>query len=257
MKKIKQIIILTVTSLFFLCCNSSGKDKKDESFTFIEKGSYTINTYNGLAYYRLNKTKEFMDGYYVVGNEMSKWEEFEFKEGLLNGDYIIFHPNGEMFSHTQYSNGKKHGEESMYFPDGVLNSKSTFNNDILTGSKFTYYETGKIQSESKIEDGESVETQHFDLLGNIISQSFIRDGRTITQKIVEGKIYSEMVSSNYDSYETMKFFNEDGSTKIYLQQVVENETMYVLELDENGNEIKRIDLKANPQEAFKYASYFQ
>ena len=55
----------------------------------------------------------------------------------------------------------------------------------------------------------------------------------------------------------MKFFNEDGSTKIYLQQVVENETMYVLELDENGNEIKRIDLKANPQEAFKYASYFQ
>lgn len=256
MKNIKQIIILTVTSLLVFGCNSKGKDKKDESFTFLEKGSYTINNYNGLAYYRLNKTQEFMDGYYVVGNEMSKWEEFEFKEGLLNGDYIIFHPNGEMFSHTQYSNGKKHGEELMYFPDGVLNSKSSFKNDILVGSKYNYYETGKIQSESKIEDGEPVETQHFDLLGNIISQSFIKDGRTITQKIVEGKIFSEMVSSNYDSYETMKFFNEDGSTKIYLQRVFENENYYILELDEDGEEIKRVDIKANPLEARKYFEYF-
>lgn len=209
MKFFNQVILITTCSLLFFGCKNSGKDKKDESFTFIERNAYTINTYNGLAYYRLKGSQEFMDGYYVVGNELSKWEEFEFKEGILDGNYIIFHPNGEIFSHTQYSNGKKHGEELMYFPDGVLNSKSTFNNDILVGSKYTYFESGKIQSESKIEDGESLETQYFDLLGNIISQSFIRDGRTITQKIVEGKVYSEMVSSNYDSYETMKFFNED------------------------------------------------
>ena len=256
MKKIHQIILLTVTSLLFLGCKNSNKDKKDESFTFIERHSYTINSYNGLDYYRLNETKEFMDGYYVVGNEMSKWEEFEFKEGVLNGNYIVFHPNGEVFSHTQYSNGKKHGDELMYFANGVLNSKSTFNNDIITGSKFSYYQTGKIQSESKIEDGKTVETQVFNLLGNIISQSFIKDGRTITQKIVEGKIYSEMVSSNYDSYETMKFFNEDGNTKIYLQRIFENETFYVLELDESGDEITRVDVKGNPEAARKYFQYF-
>ncbi|NRD22275.1 hypothetical protein HNV10_03420 [Winogradskyella litoriviva] len=257
MKKINLFTLLIACSLLFFGCKNSNKDKKNEGFTFIERNAYTVNTYNGLAYYRLKSEQEFMDGYYVVGNELSKWEEFEFKEGLLNGDYIIFHPNGEMFSHTQYRNGKKHGEELMYFPDGVLNSKSTFSNDILVGSKFTYYETGKIQSESKIEDGKAIETQNFDLLGNIISQSFIRDGRTITQQIAEGKIYSEMVSSNYDSYETMKFFNEDGSTKVYLQRVFENEKFYILELNENGKEIDRVDVKANPQKARKYAQYFQ
>lgn len=243
-------------SFILIGCKSSEKDKGDYSFTFIERNSYTINSYNGLSYYRLNKTKKFMDGYYVVGNEMSKWEEFEFKEGLLNGDNIVFHPNGEMYSHTQYSNGKKYGDELMYYPDGVLNSKKTYQNDILVGSTYSYFENGKVQSESIIEDGESIETQNFDLLGNIVSQRFIKDSRTITQKIVEGKIYSEMVSSNYDNYETAKFYNEDGTIHLYMQMIEENDTMFILELNEDGKEIKRVDAKANPQEAMTYFNLF-
>lgn len=242
--------------MLFLGCKSSEEEKNNDAFTFIERHAYTINTYNGLPYYRLNKTSEFMDGYYVVGDKFTKWEEFEFKEGLLNGDYIVFHPNGEMYSHTKYVMGKKHGEELMYYNDGTLNKKSNYNKDVLAGRQFTYFENGKKQSESIIEDGKSIETQHFDILGNIVGQSFIKDGRTITQKIIEGKIYSEMVSSNYDNYETMKFFNEDGSTKVYLQMLNENDKMYILILNENGKETKRIDVKANPQEAMKYASYF-
>ncbi|WP_179009353.1 toxin-antitoxin system YwqK family antitoxin [Winogradskyella forsetii] len=256
MKLLNRNTLILISILLVIGCKSSEKDKKDQSFTFIGRNDYTINSYNGLAYYRLNKTKKFMDGYYVVGSEMTKWEEFEFKEGLLNGDYIVFHPNGEMSSQSKYSNGKKHGDELLYFANGVLNSKSTFKNDVLVGSKYTYFENGKVQSESKIEDGKPIETQYFNILGNIVAQSFIKDGRTITQKIVEGKIYSEMVSSNYDTYETIKFYNEDGSTKIYLQRIEENETMYILELDDDGNEIKRVDVKANPQEAMKYAALF-
>jgi hypothetical protein len=90
------------------------------------------------------------------------------------------------------------------------------------------------------------------LLGHIVAQSFVKEGRTINQKIVDGKVYSEMVSSNYDDYETMKFFNTDGSTKLYLRMLEENGKMYIIELDDNGNEIKRVDAKANPQEAMKY-----
>ena len=256
MKSLNYFLLISIFSIGLLGCEFSEKEKKDDAFTFIGRGAYTINNYNGLPYYRLNETKKFMDGYYVVGNEVAKWEEFEFKEGLLHGDYIIFHTNGEMYSHTKYSNGKRHGDELTYFNNGVLNNKSSYNNDVLVGSQYTYFENGKIQSESKIEDGKSIETQYFDLLGNIVTQRFIKDSRTITQKIVEGKIYSEMVSSNYDSYETMKFFNEDGTTKMYLQRVEENETMYVLELNEDGKEIKRVDVKANHQEAMKYFSLF-
>ncbi|MBF8149174.1 hypothetical protein ITJ86_04660 [Winogradskyella sp. F6397] len=254
--KLLKLSFLIFVFLIVLGCKSSEEDKRDDAFTFIERNAYTINSYNGLAYYKLNKTQKFMDGYYVVGNKMSKWEEFEFKDGLLHGDYIVFHPNGEVSSHGQYSNGKKHGDELMYYQDGVLNSKQTFKNDVLVGSKYSYFQNGKVRSESIIEDGKAIETQNFDLLGNIVSQQFIRDSRTITQQIVEGKIYSEMVSSNYDSYETVKFYNEDGSTKIYLQKEEENGTFYILELDENGDEIVRVDVKANSDAAMKYFQYF-
>lgn len=256
MKLLKFTFLIAINTLFLLGCKSSEKDKSEDSFTFIGRNAYTINYYNGLEYYRLNETQKFMDGYYVVGDKMSKWEEFEFKEGLLNGDYIVFHPNGEIFSHTLYANGKKHGDELLYYPDGVLNSKKTYQNDVLVGSTYSYFQSGNVQSESKIEDGESIETQYFDLLGNIVSQRFIKDSRTITQKIVEGKIYSEMVSSNYDDYETIKFFNDDGSTKIYLQRKEEKESFYIIELDENGDEILKVDVKANPDAAMKYYPYF-
>ena len=256
MKFLKFTFLILVNSLLLIGCKSSEKDKNDDSFTFIERGAYTINNYNGIDYYILNKTKEFMDGYFVVGDKMSKWEEFEFKEGMLNGDYIVFHPNGEMFSHTKYSNGKRHGDELMYYYDGVLNKKSSYSNDILVGSQYSYFYNGKIQSESKIEDGEPIETQNFNLLGHIVSQRFIKDSRTITQKIVEGRIYSEMVSSNYDNYETVKFYNEDGTTHLYLQRVEENDTMFIFELNEDGKEIKRVDLKANPQDGLKYFNLF-
>jgi len=252
--KLKFYIVFIVTLTLCYSCNSSDKTKKDDAFIFIERNAYTTNNFNDLEYYRLNKAKEFMDGYYVVGNDVTKWEEFELKEGLLNGDYIIFHSNGEIYSHTKYANGRRNGEELTYSAAGVLTKKNTYKNEILVGSQFGYFDNGKIQSEYKYEDGKSIETLNYDILGNISSQSFIKDGKTITQKITEGKVYSEKVSSNYDNYETMKFYNEDGSTKLFLRMLEENETMYILELNEDGDEIKRVDAKANPQEAMKYFS---
>ncbi len=257
-----NIKLLWCSALFIvlsLCCscNFSKDNTKDDSFTFIGRNAYTTNSYNGMEYYRLNKTKEFMDGYYVVGNEVSKWEEFEVKKGLLNGDYIVFHPNGEIFSKTQYGNGKRDGLELNYSAVGVLIKKSTYKNDILIGSQYSYFDNGKIRSESKYKDGKRIETLNYNLLGHITSQSFIKDGRTITQRITGGKVFSEHVKSNYDAYETFKFFNEDGSTKLYLRQLEQNDTMYILELNDEGEETKRVDLKANPQEAIKYFSLFQ
>ena len=253
-----KILIRLTILIFFISANGckSPEEKQDDSFTFIERNAYTINSYNGKDYYRIKGLKEFMDGYYVVGNELTKWEEFQFKEGLLHGDYIIFHENGKIFSHAKYVNGLRHGEELNYSKLGVLTKKKNYNFDKLSGNQYTFFDNGKVLSESLYKDDEFIESTDFDILGNITSQTFIEDGRTVTQKIVEGKIYSEMVSSNYDDYETMKFFNEDGSTKIYLRQLEENNTMYILELNDEGKEVKRVDLKANPEEAFKYFKLF-
>ncbi|RED50605.1 hypothetical protein [Seonamhaeicola aphaedonensis] len=67
----------------------------------------------------------------------------------------------------------------------------------------------------------------------------------------------EQISSNYDSFEAMKLYNEDGSLKFYLRMLEDGDNNYLIELDENEDELKRIDVKANPQEAMKYFQYLQ
>ena len=42
-----------------------------------------------------------------------------------------------------------------------------------------------------------------------------------------------------------------------MKTLEDNDNMFLIELDENGNELKRINLKEQPYEAMKYMAYFQ
>jgi antitoxin component YwqK of YwqJK toxin-antitoxin module len=253
---LKKYSLLITLSLILFGCKSEKETSKDDSFTFIERNSYLVDSYNGLDYYRLAETTKLMDGYYVVGDETKKWEEFECKKGVLNGDYIVFHENGEIFSFSKYANGKLNGEELRYDPLGNLTKKSMYKNGVLVDSQFTYFDTGKVESEIKYENGQKVETLYYNMLGHIVSQSYIKNSRTITQRLKDGKLYSEMVSSNYDDYETIKFFNEDGSTKAYLRKIEERDSLFIVELNDDGKEIKRVNVQSNPVEAAQYSKLF-
>ena len=112
-----NLLCLITVFLFVLSCKKV-KEKNDTSFTFIERGSYKINSANEQNFYFIDRS--LMDGYYVVGNELTKWEEFDVEEGLLNGDYIIFHPNGEIYTHSNYIKGKLNGEEKVNYLSGKL-----------------------------------------------------------------------------------------------------------------------------------------
>ncbi|WP_298237308.1 hypothetical protein [uncultured Algibacter sp.] len=237
-------------------CKQEPKDKASE-FELLPRNSYYVDSYNDIGIYRFNDSNKVMDGYYVIGNKTSKWEEFSVKEGVLNGDYIIFHSNGEIFSHSQYLNGKLHGKEKMYSLSGKLKSLKTYKQGVPYGKKITYFESGEIQSESMYENEQIIESTSYNIIGEIVSQMFIKEGRKITQQIKSGKVYSEQISSTYDDFEAMKFYNEDGSLNVYLRMLEDDDNSFLIELNENGEEIKRIDVKANPQEAMKYFQYMQ
>jgi len=241
--------------LLFGCKNSEKNNASD--FKLIPRNSYFIDNYNGISVYRDNETRKPMDGYFVVGDKFAKWEELNLNEGVLNGDYIIFHNNGNIFSHSKYINGKLHGEEKTYSFSGALSKVSNYNHGIKVGKVLSYFENGQIQSEAKIENEEIFESVTYNIIGEIESQMFIKDGRKITQQIKGGKVFTEQISSTYDSFEAMKFYNDDGSLKVYLQMLDENDKSYLIELNENGDEIKRIDVKANPQEAMKYFQFMK
>lgn len=241
--------------LLFSCKNSEKSSTSD--FKLIPRNSYFIDNYNGISVFRDNETRKPMDGYFVVGDKFTKWEELNLKKGVLNGDYIVFHNNGNMFSHSKYINGKLHGEEKTYTLSGVLSKVSNFNHGVKIGKDLSYYENGQIQSESKIENEEIVESISYNIIGEIESQMFIKDGRKITQQIKAGKVFAEQISSNYDNFEAMKFYSDDGSLKVFLKMIDEDDKNYLIELDENENEIKRIDVKANPNEAMKYFQFMK
>ncbi|WP_170180966.1 toxin-antitoxin system YwqK family antitoxin [Hyunsoonleella aestuarii] len=251
----KTCLILTLIWVISACKEKANKDSS--SFELLPRNSYFVDSYNGIGVYRLNETKEVMDGYYVIGNKTSKWEEFSVKEGVLNGDYIVFHSNGEIFSHSQYQNGKLHGNEKIYSLSGKIKTHKTYNQGLLYGKSIGYFENGQISSESTIKNEEIIESISYNQIGEIDSQMFIKDGRKITQYVKGGKVFSEQISSTYDDFEAMKFYYEDGSLNVYLRMLDDGEKSFLIELNENGDEIKRIDVKANPQETMKYFQYMR
>lgn len=251
-KGASTIVVILSLSLSFSC----KEEKTELTFKLIERNSYFMDSYNGISVYRDNTTRKPMTGHFLVGNKLKKWEEFKLNEGILNGDYIVFHDNGEKFSCSSYLNGKLNGDDKTFYLSGALKNVKTYKNGNRYGKSISYFESGQIQNESRIENEKAVESISYDIIGNILSQMFIKDGKTITQNIKNGKVFSEHISSNYDNFEAIKFYNEDGSLKVYLRMLDQGDNHYLVELDGNGEEIKRIDIKANPQEFLKYKQFF-
>lgn len=138
---------------------------------------------------------------------------------------------------------------------GSLKSTKNYSNGTLFGKNTSFYESGQIKSESKIENEKVVESISYDIIGGITSQMFIKEGREITQNVKLGKLYSEHIISTYDDFDAMKFYNEDGSLKIFIRMLEEDNQGFLIELNENEEELKRINIKEHPEAIFKYQQY--
>jgi len=250
---IKLLIVLLIVS----ACQESKKTVDSDNFIFLEDNNYIIDSYNGIAVYRDGTTKKVMNGYYVVGNEYEKLEEFKVINGVLNGINITYSNDNRMYSKSNYVNGKKQGEELTYYPSGAVKKKTNFTNGKRVGKEIFYFESGQIRTESTIEKENIVESTSFDIVGNITSQMFIRDSRTITQHISNGKITYEHIDSNYDNFDAMKFFNDEGEIEKFIQMYNDGVDTFLIELDANEEEIKRINPKKEPKKMLEYQEFFR
>ncbi|AUP79560.1 toxin-antitoxin system YwqK family antitoxin [Flavivirga eckloniae] len=248
----RVMLFCALFSLF--CCNK--KEAKDYSVpSYIPRNSYFVDNYQGVKVYRDNISREPLDGYFIVGNETTKWEEFRIKEGLLFDDYIFYHQNGEKFMQSKYRNGKLNGEEKTFFPSGKLKKISKYVDGKLDGKAISYFESGQVLTESEMKDDKPLASITYNDKGDIESRMFIVDGKSITQTLKDGKVFKEQISSIYDSFEGVKFYNEDSSMKIYLRMIDEGKDTFLVELNEKGEEIKRINFATNPREISKYRKY--
>ena len=250
-KNLTKLLLFLLLPLSVLTCKNTEETSEDD-FILIPRGSYFRGSVNGISVYRDAKTRNIMNGYYVVEEDFQKWEEFEVKNGILNGDYKIYHSNGNIYAHGIYKNGKLHGKSKTYYPGGELKSVEHFANGKHYGKKITFYENGSLKKESQFNDEEVVESVTYDAIGGIQEQMFIKNGRAITQHIQSGIVFMENISSTYDNFEAIKYYNTDGSLKAFVRMLEDGDKSFMIELDENENEINRIDVKAHPMQARKF-----
>ena len=83
-----QKIFLKIFTFLLIVLLFGCKNPDKSGFNLIPRDSYFTDNYNGISFYRDNETRELMDGYFIVGDKVNKWEEFNLTEGVLNGDSI-------------------------------------------------------------------------------------------------------------------------------------------------------------------------
>ncbi len=90
--------------------------------------------------------------FYANGNVST---EMEFKDGLLNGPYKVFHPNGKVYYEEEnLVCGETNGRLTEYYPTGQVRHSYNYVYDKVTGPYKEYYENGKLSEEGIFYEGQ-------------------------------------------------------------------------------------------------------
>lgn len=86
-------------------------------------------------------------GYGFIPTEFKTIETW--KEGKLQGKYILYLENGNPVMKTSYWKGKDMGEYLLYYPNGMLRVKGRYEYGKPIGVWEYYTETGKLKAKGK------------------------------------------------------------------------------------------------------------
>jgi len=79
--------------------------------------------------------------------------EDAYKEGLIDGAFKEFHPNGELKREVRYLGGKKSGLMRTYYDSGQLEQEAVYVGDDIEGDFRSYYEDGASHQEKTYVQG--------------------------------------------------------------------------------------------------------
>ena len=237
---VKSLLFLGILSLS--ACQEEIKESSD-SVTYIERNGYYTTQQGGHTVYRLNEKGRLMDGRYVVGNEKNKWEEFEVKQGVLNGGYMTYHPNGNRSDFNHYKDGVLNGPAKTFFLSGKLQDSSYYKNNVKVGEITKFYESGEIKAVTKLADGKPNGTVRYDEAGTKIGEQYAEGGYMVDKSFKDGKVTKETISSEYDDFEAIKLYDDTGAMTHYFRMVEGNDKLEMIFLDENKKEVKRYNSK--------------
>ena len=168
------------------------------------------------TYFNLNKCKKCL----IKG---------KFINGILNDEWLVFHPNGQLKFQGKFNNGKPNGLFLMYNDQGIqkksgnfingkkeglfvivslitnkLLLKANFKNDKRNGDVKQYYRTGELEEEGKYKN--DILIRGFRIFYNQYNNNskikYFKDGKIIKEDIKELKCRVK----KKDIYDTCKTF---------------------------------------------------
>lgn len=85
----------------------------------------------------------------------------EYREGLLDGERVIFDNEGNVVVRERYRKGNFEGPYRFYYPSGQVELEGNYRNNVMTGEWKRYYPNGQlmeiVQFEQNEENGPFVE----------------------------------------------------------------------------------------------------
>lgn len=156
MKKSNYVLLLVFISIAFLSCEQSMKNELDQPLVVKE----------GLLYKDSTSTKPFTGRH--KSKVLDKVIEYEVKDGIKNGDFILYFPNGKIEMKGKIINDKNEGEWKYYLPDGTLQTSGFYLNDLPESTWTWFYQDGKIFEQGNFKNGVRIgEWKTFDQYGKL------------------------------------------------------------------------------------------
>ncbi len=212
-----------------------------DTFKDGERDGLTEQFYNDTGKLRVsaNYKNGVLDGefkaYYPNGNLQG---EVTYKNGEMNGEYKEYHENKNIRLSGSYKNNLQNGEWKSYLEDGTLETIVNYKDGELNGLKEDYYKNGNvwIRQEFKNNDLDGVYEVYYEN-GNPQLKAKIKNGQTIEEQrfnhdgtpyYEKEKIINGTVSDNSDENTISE---DDGG--ITIREVSDNEIIISENSDEN------------------------
>ena len=138
-KYVLKLSILLIAVISFGC----GQKKYDSGKDLVTK--------NGLIY-KIGEKKPFTGK--VKGKANNKAIEYEVRNGLKDGEFVLYFPNGNIEIKGKIVEGENEGQWNYYYPNRSLESQGNFKDDLVNGKWLWYFPNGNLKEEGKYVAGE-------------------------------------------------------------------------------------------------------
>lgn len=146
-KKVRQRATFLENQLHGPMLTYDKNEVAERKFEFLQGKLHGVSEFyrNGNLYALIPFIEGKINGvaaYYDAGG--NKRMEASYKEGVLEGDMVLYGSLGHVSKVIPHKGGKKQGIAKSYYPGGALLKTEPYLNNLLEGNVTQYYENGKV-----------------------------------------------------------------------------------------------------------------